>query len=396
MAWMVEHNKFDPRQKEVFESKIDKNLWIKGFAGSGKSIVLIHKLQKLLEDNSNLQVCVVVYTWSMIDMFKTGMKSIGFPDTIPVITYLNFEKQSPDQKYDYIFCDEVQDLPESTLMLMKNKLKPNGKIVVSGDSNQSIWPNRVDPGQIGIILNADEVGLTYIHRVTRTIINAVQKLIPATNMWSAGKEHTPPDRSILLCQANREEEEVEYIYKEALKGPDSSAGDRQETSVILIPTHDDITKFSQLLLKQLQKPLWIEKKDNFGKNPDYVSLNAHFKANDVRIQYVGNSNKNGSLQNAESQKDIILMTYHSSKGLDFSNVFLPFFSWDLYIDRYKPDTLLMVAMTRSKKNLCISYTGNLHHKIELLRSDSAIDITEISVTPPKKNNSVNDEIDLGF
>jgi hypothetical protein len=233
-----------------------------------------------------------------------------------------------------------------------------------------------------------------VHRVTRTIINAIHKLIPSTNIWSANKEFTPPDRSILLCQANREEEEVEYIYKEALKGPDSSAGDRQETSVILIPTHVAIIKFSQLLLKQLQKPLWIEKKDDFGKNPDYVSLNAHFKSNDVRIQYIGN--RFGSLEKAEKNKDVILMTYHSSKGLDFSNVFLPFLSWDLYIDNYKPDTLLMVAMTRSKKNLCISYTGNLHHKIELLRSDSAIDITEISVTPPKKNNSDNEEIDLGF
>jgi superfamily I DNA/RNA helicase len=90
------------------------------------------------------------------------------------------------------------------------------------------------------------------------------------------------------------------------------------------------------------------------------------------------------------------MTYHSSKGLDFSNVFLPFLSWDLYIDRYKPDTLLMVAMTRSKKNLCLSYTGNIHNKIELLCSDSNIDITEISVTPSKKNGTTNEEIDLGF
>lgn len=345
MAWMVEHNKFDPRQKEVFESKIDKNLWIKGFAGSGKSIVLIHKLQKLLSDNSNLQVCVVVYTWSMIDMFKTGMKSIGLSDTIPVITYLNFEKQSPDQKYDYIFCDEVQDLPESTLVLMKNKLKPNGKIVVSGDSNQSIWPNRVDTGQIGIILDADEVGLTYIHRVTRTIINAVQKLIPATNMWSAGKEHTPPDRSILLCQANREEEEVEYIYKEALKGPDSSAGDRQETSAILIPTRAGIIKFANFLLQKNNVATWTEAQDGFG-NPDFNNLNSYLKLNKIRLHFVGNGV--GSLEKAEKDKDVILMTYHSSKGLDFDNVFLPFLSWDLYIDKYKPDTLLMVAMTRCK------------------------------------------------
>jgi hypothetical protein len=303
MAWMIDEDKLDPNQREIFNSSIDNNIWIKGFAGSGKSVLLIHKLRKILRDKPNTQACVVVYTWSMIDMFKTGMNELGISNTIPVITYLNFERQPQDQKYDYIFCDEVQDLPESTLVLMKNKLKNNGKIVVSGDSNQSIWPNRVDTKQIGNILNANEIGLNYVHRVTRTIINAIHKLIPSTNIWSANKEFTPPDRSILLFKAQREEEEVEYIYKEALKGPDSSSGDRQETSVILIPTHDAIIKFSQLLLKQLKKPLWTEIKDDFGKNPNYISLNSHFKDNGVRMQYVGNSNKNGSLQNAESQKE---------------------------------------------------------------------------------------------
>jgi hypothetical protein len=394
MAWMIDEAKLDPNQREIFNSNIDKNMWIKGFAGSGKSVLLIHKLRKILRDKPNAQTCVVVYTWSMIDMFKTGMNELGIPATIPVITYFKFEKQPNEQKYDYIFCDEVQDLPESTLELMKKRLKPNGKIVVAGDSNQSIWPNRVDTDQIGIILNANEIGLNYVHRVTRTIINAIQKLLPSTNIWSANREFTPPDRSILLCQSNKEEDEVEYIYREALKGPDSSSSDRQETSVILIPTYVDLIKFSQLILKRKNASLWVEKKNSFGDNPDFENLNYHFKSNNIRLQYVGNGN--GSLEKAEKNKDAILMTYHSSKGLDFNNVFLPFMSWDLFISKYKPDVLLMVAMTRSKKNLCISYTGNLHSKIEMLTLDESIDITKIEIQPTKTNQKDNKEIDLGF
>jgi len=394
MGWIIEEARLDPNQREIFNSNIDKNLWIKGFAGSGKSVLLIHKLRKILRDNPNAQTCVVVYTWSMIDMFKTGMNELGMSNTIPVITYFKFEKQPQEQKYDYIFCDEVQDLPESTLELMKNRLKPNGKVVVAGDSNQSIWPNRVDTGQIGIILNANEIGLNYVHRVTRTIINAIQKLLPSTNIWSANREFTPPDRSILLCQSKKEENEVEYIYKEALKGPDSSSSDRQETSVILIPTQKDLIKFSQLVLQHKNAPLWVEVMNNFGDNPDFENLNSHFKSNNIRLQYVGNGN--GSLEKAEKNKDAILMTYHSSKGLDFNNVFLPFMAWDLFISKYKPDVLLMVAMTRSKKNLCISYTGNLHPKIEMLTLDESIDITKIEIQPTRTNQQNNEEIDLGF
>jgi superfamily I DNA/RNA helicase len=54
---------------------------------------------------------------------------------------------------------------------------------------------------------------------------------------------------------------------------------------------------------------------------------------------------------AESNKDIIVMTYHSSKGLDFDNVFLPFLNNSLFISPYNEETLFMVAITRSKKNL---------------------------------------------
>ena len=87
------------------------------------------------------------------------------------------------------------------------------------------------------------------------------------------------------------------------------------------------------------------------------------------------------------------MTYHSSKGLDFNNVFLPFMAWDLFISDYKPDVVLMVAMTRSKKNLCISYTGNLHPKIEMLTLDKAIDITEIPIKATSTNKTNSEEID---
>jgi uncharacterized protein YjaG (DUF416 family) len=56
----------------------------------------------------------------------------------------------------------------------------------------------------------------------------------------------------------------------------------------------------------------------------------------------------------------------------------------------------MVAMTRSKKNLCISYTGNLHSKIEKLTLDESIDITKIEIQSTRTQQKDNEEIDLGF
>ena len=394
MGWMIDVEKLDPNQKELYLRKPETNIWIKGFAGSGKSVLLIHKLKKILHDEPDVKVCIVVYTLSMVDLFKTGMNELGMPSTIPVITYFKFDKEPDEKKYDYIFCDEVQDLPENTLRLMNNRLSSNGKIMVAGDSNQSIYEGKVDPQEIGGILDgAKEESLFYVHRLTRTIMNAIQKILPSANMWGAEKEYTQPDKSIFLNKAEREENEVEFVYNEALKGPDSSYGNAQETSAILIPTHQYIIKFVQLLLQQTNAPLWTEKKGKFDK-PDFEDMNNHLKQNNIRIQYIGNGI--GSLEDAVRRKDIILMTYHSSKGLDFENVFLPFMSWDLFIAKFKPDTLLMVAITRTKKNLCISYTGNLYDKIKMLTLDKSIDIIERSIGVEKKAELDNDDFDLGF
>ena len=45
MAWIIEENKLDTQQRDFLDN-VDinrKNVWIKGFAGSGKSILLAKK-----------------------------------------------------------------------------------------------------------------------------------------------------------------------------------------------------------------------------------------------------------------------------------------------------------------------------------------------------------------
>ena len=108
MAWMIREDQLDPDQKDFvnIESQKSGNIWVKGFAGSGKSVLLVHSLKNVLNRQPNAKIAVVVYTRSLIDMFKTGMKELNLPSTIPVMTYIEFvDKNTSD--YDYIFCDEV-------------------------------------------------------------------------------------------------------------------------------------------------------------------------------------------------------------------------------------------------------------------------------------------------
>ena len=387
MAWMIREDQLDPDQREFInvESKKTGNIWVKGFAGSGKSVLLIHSLRDIIRKEPNAKVAVVVYTHSLIDLFKTGMQEMNLPSTIPVMTYIEFcDKNS--QSCDYIFCDEVQDLPSRVLYAMKNRA---GKVIVAGDSNQSIydidprWREPVvNPNDVGNIINARPFTLNMIHRLTRSVINAVQKILPLMNIWGAKRDLTKQDVNIRLCEATSEKEEVKYVYQEALKG--ASIGD---TSAILFPTIKSITKFANLVLSVNNKTEWTEKTNHWGK-PDYEDLNRHFKNNGIKLQFVGSGY--GSLKSAENNREAILMTYHSSKGLDFDNIFLPFQNTHFYLHPSKAETLFMVAMTRSKKNLYLTYYGYTHDLLDKFKSEcTKISISDILNQSTSNRSSVN-------
>lgn len=389
MAWMIREDQLDPDQREFInvETKKTGNIWVKGFAGSGKSVLLIHSLKDIIQKEPNAKIAIVVYTHSLINMFRMGMQELNLPN-IPVMTYIEFCDKNAEN-FDYIFCDEVQDLPARVLREMNNRAN---KVIVAGDSNQSIYdtdPRWKEPvvgaDEIGNILNARAFTLNIIHRLTRSIIDAVQKILPSMNIWGAKRDLTKQDVNIRLCEASSEKEEVKYIYQEALKG--ANVGD---TSAILLPTNSSIVKFANLLLSASGKPEWAEEANDWGR-PDYGSLNRHFKSNGIKLQFIGSGY--GALKEAGQNREAILMTYHSSKGLDFDNVFLPFLNRHFHLHPRNAETLFMVAMTRSKKNLYLTYFGYTHNLIDKFKEEC----TKISISDsigPKPNVSSTNHFDF--
>jgi len=391
---MIREDQLDPDQKEFInvESIRTGNIWVKGFAGSGKSVLLVHALMSRIKNEPNANVVVLVFTLSLKDMFETGIgelkKFYGITKNIPVKTYYDFVDRDTS-RYDYIFCDEVQDLPAKVLFAMNNR---SNKIIVAGDSNQSIfdkdpkWKEQVvRPEQIGDIINARPYSLNYIHRLTRSIISAVQKLLPRMNILTGKQDYTPVNVDIRLCEASSENEEVKYIYQEAQKG--TNVGD---TSVILLPTLKLISKFANQVLQTNGKVMWNERINTYG-NPDYGDLNKHFRNNGIKIQFIGSGY--GSLTDAVKNKEAILMTYHSSKGLDFDNVFLPYLNNNFYLHPSNAETLFMVAMTRSRKNLYLTYFGYTHDLVDKFKSEC----TEISITDilnPRTSTRSNNNFDF--
>ena len=351
MAWIIEENKLDAQQRNFLDN-VDinrKNVWIKGFAGSGKSILLAYTAKKVRAKSPSASILLIVFTQSLVEMFKSAFKEIGLNITIE--TYYRFMRGN--SHYDYILCDEVQDLTPRILQEMNNR---GTHVVVAGDSNQSIYDHdpqwqeaTVTPSEIGRLINGDAFELGIIHRLSRSIIDAVQRFLPRMNIFSAKRDMTKSDTQIRLCEATSEEKEVAYVIEQATKAV--NVGD---TAAILIPSAQKIIHFVNLALSHAGKPVWED-----------------FSENDRRI---------------------ILMTYHSAKGLDFDNVFIPFANNNLYIssDESMAKTLFMVAMTRARKNLYISHYGYPNDYLDAFKSNcSHIDISTSVASQSTTNNNNN-------
>ena len=360
MKWMIPEDRLGPDQREVINdlSKDWKNTWIKGHAGSGKSVLLIHLLRDYRAKHDHAKVCVVVFTKALVDMLEVGIKELDlerkFNTKIPVMTIYQFGNST--SSYDVVFCDEVQDLPKSFLQILNSR---STQVIVAGDEAQSIYEivpqfkePPASPNEIVSILNAQEKPLHYIYRLTQSIVNLLSKVFVSLLTGRPNTEKN--DVEIKYCKAKSLQEEIEYVWKEASKTNRLRA---DEIVAVLVPHIEMIIDFSNIVLKLNGYSLWEPVKNRFGKN-DFGTLNNHLAKSKIPMIYVGQSY--GSLEEADKSNKIILMTYNSSKGLDFDHVFLPMLGTNIYIPPNKAETLLFVALSRSKYNLMISYSGNLY------------------------------------
>lgn len=384
MAWIISENKLDSQQRSFLDTvDIDRrNVWIKGFAGSGKSILLVFTAKKILSRKPSAKILMIVFTQSLVEMFKSAFKELGL--RVSVETYYGFMKES--SVYDYILCDEVQDLTPRVIREMNSR---SNHIIVAGDANQSIFESdprwheaTVTPSEISRLISGDAFELNIIHRLSRSIIDAVQKFLPRMNIFSSKRVMTKSDTQIRLCEASSEGKEVEYIMRQANK-----AVSQGYTAGILIPTQNKIITFVNYVLQNAGKPTWTPQTNQYGK-VDFGALNRYLQANGIKLKYVGNGYGNFN----DDDHNAIIMTFHSAKGLDFDNVFIPFANSSMFIsaDETMAKTLFMVAMTRSRQNLFITYYGYPSDYLDSFKSNcSHIDIASANTTTTHRSGSSN-------
>ena len=366
---MVSYDQLDREQVNFIENDVlgsnskitafsSGNFWIDGFPGSGKSIVLVHSLAAIKKKNPDAEILITSFTHSLLQLYKVGISELKINAArVTFSTYLEFECKP--KKYDYIFCDEVQDLTESAILTMKNNC---GRLIIAGDPNQSIYDKNprsnepvVDVTKIESISSCKKITLGTIHRLTKSVIALINAFMPTMDIFKAKNNALNRDVSVRLGSFDSKEDEVSYIVNNSCEActTGKSAG-------ILLPTHDDILNFINIYCTIKNHDTWRVNYNNYGK-PNYAEMNKHVHS--LGIHYVGNGY--GNLLQAMIDKKTIIMTYHSAKGLDFDNVYIPFLDSDTVING---EAIFMVALSRSKEFLTLTHSKAMHKHLSKIEN----------------------------
>jgi len=356
MKWLPGENDLVKEQID-FRNKVwteTGNVYISGFPGSGKSVCLLYAVKTIKDKNPDANILFVEFTHSLIKMIEAALKELGLTN-VPVVTYDDFRRNYMGS-YDFIICDEVQDVSERLIELMKKRAK---RVIVGGDPNQSIYeklPNdepTIGPDELKGLLSPTTTELTILHRLNKYIIKGINCFMPGMRMLAEKSSMLKKHKPAYLWHCIDQTDEVKRIMEDA-----KTALNFGESVAVLLPTHNKIENFVNLYLQAAGVPVFDFSQDRQYSKPNYGLLNKHLAEHSVKMQCI--TNGFGSLV-TDSDK-IILSTYHSSKGLDFDKVFMPFCNQG-YGTEDDP-RLFMVAMSRSRKDLTLSYTVSMNRFLQ--------------------------------
>jgi DNA polymerase III epsilon subunit-like protein len=361
----------DEQQAIIYADSSDHMLIVAG-AGSGKTTTILSRIKFLIENDVNeAEIMLTTFTWdaandmksklSDIMGYKTNVK-VGTIDGISKFFLVSHEKRRDRtikhvgeygheflallQKnphlmkcYKYIFVDEFQDINKVQFDIINEFVKNGVTLCAVGDDAQNIYSFR--GSNVSYMLNfkthfpsAELMFLTKNFRSSQPIVNF------ANECMSQQTNQIPKKMVCHNTQLTSALPIVRYFASQALQASHVAEsikvllekGVMEDEIVVLSPINQSLFAVEELLTKEGCKNNLLE-----GKT-------------DVR-----NNIKKGF---------VTLCTIHKAKGLEWDYVFMINVS-DAIIPRLKNEKsiqedrrLFYVGITRPRKELHISYSGN--------------------------------------
>ena len=354
MSYLPDVHRLDDYQIDVLKKckVLNKNSeWVQGFAGTGKTVLLVFLVKEILVKHPEKSICVLVYTHALKSLIQSGLTSSE--SSVHVVTKDQFLNEK--SYYDLILIDEVQDIPKSELASIKAKAS---KIIVAGDLDQSIYPRHCSSmEEINSVLEPRLHNLVILYRITQRIRDIVKFILPGSSIETARSDRGQ-DVEVTLAKANSNQEEIEWVWKKCQDFSETGG-----PAVLLLPSHKSVQRYITTIAEIDNCNDVIDFTSERGDENSYSLANEQLSNAKIPLQYLGNSF--GNLEDSDDRPLTYIMTYHSSKGLDFDTVFLPNLNNSVEFWRDSDDVsrrIFFVGVTRSRKNLFLSYSSSKPHR----------------------------------
>lgn len=361
--WFVDEGLMDKIERDVLYATLEnKSIVVSGSAGSGKSLIAV-SIAKRVEEKRLGERIIVVYTKALEEYIREGIKTLNFNCNL---THHDpwkwrrvekwdsngnryYEKELYCPHADYFVVDEIQDFSIEDIQLF---IKSTDKYCCFfGDMAQSVYQKgKITMKQvlksIPTSKNPKEYTLYYNYRLPIGIAKVAQYVGINLESFEEGKYKSKEITIPRIIKEDNNDNQIKIIADYCKEHINS------ETAILVPYKLDVVNVCTKLKIFGVNCEMKYDVPDPFkeaakiGKKligiPDeqYRSVDTlDFSTNNVKV-----------------------LTYHSSKGLQFQTVFLP---WINQNPQFAGEmrTPLYVAMTRTYRDLFILHQGYLPYPL---------------------------------
>lgn len=354
----IDYAKLDKNQKDLVNKEVDpdrvfidkKNLSmvVTGTAGSGKSLIAIHKAKQVAALTDSY--LVIVYTKTLKKYFKDGFakddetvnnngKKYGKVNPEKVFHYADWKKLENKSKVKYLIVDECQDFSKEEI----DELISYADICFFfGDTDQSIMGFKKQTQDVDA--TAHVLGF---RRPTELYKNYRLTIENASLAEKIGKVEDVVEKCV------RHGEKPELI--------ETSSIDAQLDEIIRIKKNKTLNSVGILMPYNTKESAQKAKMAGYisADEPEKLSveyIKDYFISKGEPIEYMYHADIDTEMDLDFHSSNAKVMTWWCAKGLQFKDVFIPNCQIDYGNDKR---SALYVAITRVSENLHLLYSGNL-------------------------------------
>lgn len=326
--WMISEAALDDEQYQIRNLKKDQSFLVDGCAGSGKTVLALQKAQELQASGIDSYL-VIIFTKTLTSFVKDGIIHFDIdPDKV-----WNYHQlaNSGYEKVDYIIVDEIQDFSEEQIHKMLSFASIS--FMFFGDDAQKLY-------EIGL-------GIEEIKKISG---------LPTENHKKLYKNYRlPKNIAKFSSHIKGDYDLVERCVKEEGEKP-------------VVKKFNHFHEELHYIKEMIENEYWRDVAIFFSNNDEVIYAGEQFKKIGLDVEIKANRKDKKPVEelvffNSKPK----LMTYHSSKGLQFEHVFMP--SCEIDSNEYRYREAVYVATTRASETLHITYSGTLSPFIASIPKD---------------------------